>query len=198
MLDAAQRSHQLRFAGIRRGALKHQGICGHDEPRIGIVGSYRRYNRLRFLTQPCGKMTHQVHNRRPATMQQSVFIRTEFFLLILFSLVVPLAIYAYMMWKRAISRKTVFFLAIVLIVLAGIDILLLQKLKGQAELTSSLIDNALFSSELSLALYLLPALFAGVGINMMSHLLISHLSQAERQFDREHPTRNGAADDAGN
>lgn len=54
-------------------------------------------------------MTHQVHNRRPATMQQSVFIRTEFFLLILFSLVVPLAIYAYMMWKRAISRKTVFF-----------------------------------------------------------------------------------------
>lgn len=131
-------------------------------------------------------------------MQQSVFIRTEFFLLILFSLIVPLAIYAYMMWKRAISRKTVFFLAIVLIVLAGIDILLLQKLKGQAELTSSLIDNALFSSELSLALYLLPALFAGVGINMLSHLLISHLSQAERQFDREHPTRNGAADDAGN
>ena len=131
-------------------------------------------------------------------MQQSVFIRTEFFLLILFSLIVPLAIYAYMMWKRAISRKTVFFLAIVLIVLAGIDIFLLQKLKGQAELTSSLIDNALFSSELSLALYLLPALFAGVGINMLSHLLISHLSQAERQFDREHPTRNGAADDAGN
>ena len=129
-------------------------------------------------------------------MQQSVFIRTEFFLLILFSLILPLAIYGYMMWKRAISRKTVFFLAIMLIVLSGIDILLLQQLKVQADLSTSLIDNGLFSSEMSLALYLLPALFAGVGINMLSHLLISHLSLAERQFDREHPTNRRAEDHA--
>lgn len=129
-------------------------------------------------------------------MQQIVFIRTEFFLLIFFSLILPLAIYAYMMWKRAISRKKVFFLAIMLIVLSGIDILLLQQLKVQADLSTSLIDNALFSSEMSLALYLLPALFAGIGINVLSHLLISHLSQAERQFDRDHPTNRRAEDDA--
>ena len=129
-------------------------------------------------------------------MQQIVFIRTEFFLLIFFSLILPLAIYAYMMWKRAISRKKVFFLAIMLIVLSGIDILLLQQLKVQADLSTSLIDNALFSSEMSLALYLLPALFAGIGINVLSHLLISHLSQAERQFDRDHLTNRRAEDDA--
>lgn len=126
-------------------------------------------------------------------MHQSIFIKTEFFLLVLFSLILPIAIYAYMMWKRAISRKTVLFLAIILIVLSGLDILLLQQLKGQAELSPSLIDNVMFSSEMSLALYLLPALFAGVGINVISHLLISHLSQAERRFDREHP--NGAGND---
>ncbi len=128
-------------------------------------------------------------------MYQSVFIKTEFFFLVLFSLILPIAIYAYMMWKQAISRKTVLFLAIVLIVLSGIDILLLQQLKGQAELSPSLIDNALFSSELSLALYLLPALFAGIGVNVMSHLLISHLSQAEKRFDREHPTDAAGKDE---
>lgn len=135
-------------------------------------------------------------SEKDTTMQQSVFIRIEFFLLVFFSLILPITIYAYMMWKRAISRKTVFFLAIMLIALSGIDILLLQQLKGQAELSPSLIDNGLFGSEMSLALYLLPALFAGLGINVLSHLLISHLSQAERQFDREHPTNRRAEDHA--
>ena len=127
-------------------------------------------------------------------MPQTAFLETEFFLLILFSLILPFGIYAFMMWKRVISRKTVFVLAIALIVLAGIDILLLQQLKELAELTPSKMDNLIFVSELSIALYLLPALFAGVGINMISHLLVSHLADAERRFNRERPDRRNGDD----
>lgn len=57
---------------------------------------------------------------------------------------------------------------------------------GIAKSSLSGADDQLFSSEVSLALYLLPALFAGIGVNIISHLLISHLEKAEELFDREH------------
>jgi hypothetical protein len=122
-------------------------------------------------------------------MNESVFFEIEFILLILFSLILPIGIYAFMMWKRAISRKTVLLLGLVLIVTAGIDVFLLLQLKGFAQSSSSMIDDFFFVSELSVALYLLPALFAGIGINMISHVLIHHLADAERRFDHEHPDR---------
>jgi len=49
-----------------------------------------------------------------------------------------------------------------------------------------MLDNRLFSSELLVALYLLPALYAGTGINLISHILVTHLAKAERKFDVEH------------
>lgn len=49
-----------------------------------------------------------------------------------------------------------------------------------------MLDDAVFTSELATALYLLPALFAGIGVNMLSHILISHLAQAEKRFNGRH------------
>lgn len=118
-------------------------------------------------------------------MRQSLLFEAEFYLLILFSLILPVGIYAYMMWKQAISRKTVLLLGVLLLVLAGIDIFLLQQMKGLAEKSASLVDDLFFVSELSIALYLLPALFAGIGVNMISHLLINHLDEAERRFEHK-------------
>jgi len=46
----------------------------------------------------------------------------------------------------------------------------------------SLADDALFVSEVRVALYLLPALFAGLGINVISHVLTTHLVAAEKRF----------------
>jgi len=63
---------------------------------------------------------------------------------------------------------------------------LLQRLASMAKISASALDNQVFSSEISLALYLLPALFAGIGINIISHIIIVHLGDAERQFEREH------------
>jgi hypothetical protein len=119
-------------------------------------------------------------------MSDSVFVETEFFVLILFSVVLPACLYAYMMWKQAISRRTVLLFGIILIAISGTGIFLLQRLAEIARTSPSLFDNVIFASEISVALYLLPALFAGIGINILSHVLISHLADAERRFDRKH------------
>ncbi|SFU94967.1 hypothetical protein [Pseudoduganella namucuonensis] len=122
-------------------------------------------------------------------VSESVFVELQFFVLVALSLLLPAAIYGYMMWKRALSRLAVFGFGIGLLVLAGANLVLLRTLAEMATKTPSLRDDLLFSSELSVALYLFPALFAGVGINIISHLLVSHLTEAERRYSREHGER---------
>ena len=90
-----------------------------------------------------------------------------------------------MLRTRSISRLTVLLFGITLIAIAGIDVFLLQRLAGMARYTASLLDDTVFASEFSVALYLLPALFAGIGVNLPSHVLVSHLIDAEREFDLE-------------
>ena len=119
-------------------------------------------------------------------MEHSVFVEVEFFLLIIFSLILPAGIYGYMMWKKTISRISVLMFGVMLIAIAGASVYLLQILKIIAKNSPNIFDHQLFVSEISLALYLLPALFAGIGVNIISHLLIKHLEQAEKKFDEEH------------
>ena len=120
-------------------------------------------------------------------MNNSVFAVIEFWLLVVFSFVLPVGIYATMLVKKAISRRTVLLFGVILVVLAGVDVFLLQTLSVLAKNSLSLLDDFFFASELSVALYLLPAMFAGVGVNIISHVLISHLWSAERQFKSEQP-----------
>lgn len=120
-------------------------------------------------------------------MSRSVFTEFEFWILVAFSLVLPLAIYAAMLGRRAISRYTVLSPGVVLVAMSGADVYLLQHLAAAAKVTPSLADDALFLSELSVALYLLPALFGGIGINVVSHILIKHLEEAETRYQQEHP-----------
>ena len=78
---------------------------------------------------------------------------------------------------------------LVLIAVAGIDIALLRLLATRALASSASFDDHVFASEVTIGLYLLPALFAGIGINLVSHVLIHHLASAERRFDQNHPPR---------
>ena len=137
---------------------------------------------------------HQVHSAlicsfitaHAIVMNQSVFVETEFFLLIFFTFVFPIGIYAYMMWKQSISRTTVLLFGILLIVISAVNIFLLQLLKMMAKNSLSPMDDLIFSSEVSVALYVIPAIFAGIGVNIISHILISHLNDAEKKFERDH------------
>jgi hypothetical protein len=110
--------------------------------------------------------------------------RMEFVGVIAFSFLIPGIIYVAMMVKRSISRTTVALLGMALVAVAGIDAVLLHHIAYAAQHTLSVWDDKLFASELSVALYLLPLLSAGVGVNILSHLLITHLAEAERAFDR--------------
>jgi hypothetical protein len=119
-------------------------------------------------------------------MNDSIFVEKEFALLILISIILPVALYAFMMMKRALSRATVLLFGITLVLISGANVVLLQRLQTMAKVSSSLFDNRIFYSEVTLALYLVPALFAGIGINIISHVIVRHLEDAEREFERRH------------
>lgn len=119
-------------------------------------------------------------------MNNSVFTQSEFWLLVLFSTVLPFAIYRWLWARRSVSPAALMSFAVCLVVLAGLDVYLLQWLRRAALGTAWLVDDAIFASELSTALYLLPALFGGIGINIASHVLIRHFEPAEKRFERAH------------
>jgi len=116
----------------------------------------------------------------------SVFTEARFWVMVVISVVLPFCIYGVLIAKRAISRLTVLVLGFSLVAIAGIDVFFLQRLATTASATPSLADDVFFVSEVRVALYLLPALFAGLGINVISHVITTHLAAAERRFTEEH------------
>ena len=73
-----------------------------------------------------------------------VFTRIEFWLIILFSIVLPSGIYGGLLMRRAVSRVMVLMFGVALVVLAGIDVYLLQVLATLSKQTPSLADDAVF------------------------------------------------------
>ncbi len=112
-------------------------------------------------------------------------IEWDFILLVLFSIIVPFGIYYFLSVIQSISRTKVVLFSFSLLIISGIDVVLLQRLSHKATLISQSTYSKFFQNELSIALYLLPALFAGIAINLISHVLIEHLNQAEKRFDNE-------------
>ena len=119
-------------------------------------------------------------------MNQSVFVELRFWLLVVFSVVVPVGIYGALLATRSISRFAVLWFGVAMVLIAGVDVYLLQTLATLAHTTTSLTDDIVFTSELTVALYVLPLVFGGMGVNLISHVLLRHLSEAEGRFDREH------------
>ena len=119
-------------------------------------------------------------------MSLSVFVEVRFWLLVIFSLVLPAGIYGVLLASRSISSRAVLVFGLALVLVAGVDVYLLQSLSSLAKTSPSLADDALFLSELSIALYVLPVVFGGIGVNLISHVLLRHLTEAEKRFDREH------------
>ena len=118
-------------------------------------------------------------------MPGSVFVELKFWLLVLFSLVAPVGMVWTCLTVRAVSRNAVLGIGLLLVGIAGYDFYLLQALAQAALKTPSLADDAVFDSEVTVGLYVLPALLAGIGINVTSHVLIQHLTDAQRRFAGE-------------
>lgn len=122
-------------------------------------------------------------------MQKSIFLEFEFWALVAFSLVFPVAILIGLLTKRAIARSAVLLFGALLVFMSGVDFVLLRRLAASAVTSPPVFRDPVFGSELSIALYLLPVVFAGIGTNMISHVLIQHLTAAEKNFEEEHPRR---------
>lgn len=116
-----------------------------------------------------------------------VFADLRFWLMLLISVVLPSCIYGVLLAMRAVSRLTALLLGFTLVAIAGLDVFVLQSLATAAKITPSLADDAVFLSEMSMALYLFPAMFGGIGVNVISHVLVQHLVEAEKRFVVEHP-----------
>jgi hypothetical protein len=87
---------------------------------------------------------------------QSVFIELRFWLLIVLTFGTPALIYGFLLRRRAISRTHVMLLGVMLVLVAGLDAWLLRALKTLALQTPALLDDLIFASELSVALYAVP------------------------------------------
>jgi hypothetical protein len=120
-------------------------------------------------------------------MSTTVFVEARFWLLIALSLAAPILIYAVLSEKRTISRAAVLTFGTALVAISGVDVFLLQSLATMARHSSSLVDDAVFASEVSVALYIVPIFFGGIGVNVVSHVLVVHLLRAERRYEAEHP-----------
>ncbi|MFZ6872361.1 hypothetical protein ACO0LF_09875 [Undibacterium sp. Di27W] len=119
-------------------------------------------------------------------MENTIFSEIKFWLMMLVSFVLPFGLYSMLMLKKAISQKTTLIFGFALVAIAGLDVIFLRLLAAAAKLTPSLADDTIFVSEVSLALYLVPAMFGGIGVNIISHVLIKHLDEANRQFKQDH------------
>ena len=117
-------------------------------------------------------------------MTTSVFIEVHFWLLLVFSFVVPVSSYFVLMLRRAVSPSAVLGMGLLLTAIAGVDVYLLQSLTDLAKLTPSLMDDAVFNSSVTMGLYVLPLLFGGLGVNLVTHVLLHHLTLAERRFEK--------------
>jgi hypothetical protein len=127
-------------------------------------------------------------------MEQTVFVEAKFWLLVLLSLIAPIGLVWICLTMQALSRGHLLAVGLVLVAIAGFDIYLLQALARMSRLTPSMADDAVFDSEITVGLYVLPALLAGIGVNVTSHVLIQHLTDAQRRLvRRSHAQPRGRA-----
>jgi hypothetical protein len=112
-------------------------------------------------------------------MLDSVFVKAEFFSLIATSIILPFMIFSRLNARKRIRRGSILLYGLFLISLGAIDVVLLKRLAIMSLKTPSLLDDYVFASEISAGLYLLPVISAGIGVNLLSHVLIGHLERVE-------------------
>ncbi len=112
-------------------------------------------------------------------MQQSIYLEYEFWGLLACTIILPAGIILWLMWKRTFRRTTLSMVGILLVILSGLDAIFLQRLQTKAKATLDLLDDRIFVSEISIALYIIPLILAGIGVNLASHVLVEHLSITE-------------------
>ena len=112
-------------------------------------------------------------------MNKAIYLEYEFWALLVCTIIMPIGIFVLMTWKRKFSRATLAVIGTLLVFLSGFDAILLQRLSAKAKASANLLDDRIFVSEISIALYIIPLILAGIGVNLASYVLCEHLIIAE-------------------
>lgn len=106
-------------------------------------------------------------------------MQLEFWGVLACSVILPACVFTWMTWKRSLSRVVITLIGFVLVGIAGADAIFLRLLSSKAKATSHILDDKLFASEISIALYIIPLVLAGIGVNLASHVLCNHITIIE-------------------
>ncbi len=112
-------------------------------------------------------------------MNHSIYLEHEFWGLILCTIILPAWIFIWLARNRKFSRLTLTTIGVMLVTFTGLDVIFLRRLSDKAKATATLMDDRIFSSEISIALYIIPMILAGIGVNLISYVLCEHLSIKE-------------------
>ena len=112
-------------------------------------------------------------------MNESAFAQIEFYALTMTSVLLPIVIFVGLSRAKKVRRSALCVFGLILLFLAAADVILLERLAVISKLSVSLLDDTIFASELTVGLYMLPLISAGLGVNLLSHLLITHLDEAD-------------------
>ena len=116
-------------------------------------------------------------------MNDIVFLKAQFWVLVISSILIPTWLCWIMLSRKKISRNTVIAFGVALLLLAAVDLILMPILYNQARQSKSTADDTVFASSYSVALYLLPLISAGLGVNLISHMLRSRLKFADVEHE---------------
>ncbi|MFH1725747.1 MAG: hypothetical protein ABII00_14145 [Elusimicrobiota bacterium] len=72
------------------------------------------------------------------------------------TLILPAAIFGWMTWKRRFCKTTLLGIGTMLVFLSGFAAVFLQLLGTKATASADLMDDRVFASEISIALYIVP------------------------------------------
>lgn len=109
----------------------------------------------------------------------------DFWVMGITSLILPIGIYFYLFQKKMMSETVIVLFGFALIGIAGLDLFLLQLVSSEIRLLPVRVNSVVFLSELSVARYFFPAVFGGLGLNIISHMLTAHLIKAKKRFNEE-------------
>jgi hypothetical protein len=113
-------------------------------------------------------------------LSDTILVKAEFWALVATSLALPVAIIWHLVRAVRILRRVLIGYSILLMVVSGLDVILIKAIALLARQTSDLADDKVFLSEYSLALYLLPLITVGVGVNLLTYTITRHLRITSR------------------
>lgn len=118
-------------------------------------------------------------------MNNPFYLEFKFWGALSCSVIIPTILFAWMTWRRSISAFVIIVIGLFLVFIAGIDAIFLRLLSAKAKATPDILDDKIFVSEISIALYIIPLILAGIGVNLASHVLCNHIIIAELDEEKE-------------